>query len=67
MLLIPLKETQMTGRHHPAQLFLFDRDKEHGYGNMTHFQMCDLLARAKWRDTAANSLLDDATQILTKL
>src|SRR6266700_5386645 len=26
-LLIPLKETQMTGRHRPAQLFCFDADK----------------------------------------
>jgi 8-oxo-dGTP diphosphatase len=26
-LLIPLKETQMTGRHRPAQLFRFDMDK----------------------------------------
>jgi 8-oxo-dGTP diphosphatase len=26
-LLIPLKETQMTGRHRPAQLFRFDADK----------------------------------------
>jgi 8-oxo-dGTP diphosphatase len=26
-LLVPLKETQMTGRHRPAQLFRFDADK----------------------------------------
>ena len=26
-LLVPLKETQMAGRHRPAQLFRFDRDK----------------------------------------
>ncbi len=26
-LLIPLKETQMAGRHRPAQLFRFDTDK----------------------------------------
>ena len=26
-LLIPLKETQMAGRHRPAQLFRFDADK----------------------------------------
>jgi 8-oxo-dGTP diphosphatase len=26
-LLVPLKETQMTGRHRPAQLFSFDADK----------------------------------------
>src|SRR5581483_235518 len=26
-LLVPLKETQMTGRHRPAQLFQFDADK----------------------------------------
>ena len=26
-LLLPLKETQMTGRHRPAQLFRFDADK----------------------------------------
>ena len=26
-LLIPLKETQMVGRHRPAQLFRFDADK----------------------------------------
>jgi 8-oxo-dGTP diphosphatase len=25
-LLVPLKETQMTGRHRPAQLFRFDAD-----------------------------------------
>ena len=26
-LLVPLKETQMVGRHRPAQLFRFDADK----------------------------------------
>jgi len=26
-LLVPLKETHMTGRHRPAQLFRFDLDK----------------------------------------
>ena len=26
-LLLPLKETHMTGRHRPAQLFRFDADK----------------------------------------
>lgn len=33
----------------------FERDPERGYGKMTRMQMRELIAGAKWRDTAANA------------
>jgi ADP-ribosylglycohydrolase len=33
----------------------FERDPERGYGRMTRFQMREIMAGAKWRDTAANA------------
>lgn len=33
----------------------FERDPERGYGKMTRIQMRDIMAGAKWRDTAADA------------
>ena len=33
----------------------FERDPERGYGKMTRIQMREIMAGAKWRDTAANA------------
>lgn len=33
----------------------FERDPERGYGKMTRIQMREIIAGAKWRDTAANA------------
>lgn len=33
----------------------FDRDPERGYGKMTRLQLREMIAGAKWRDTAANA------------
>lgn len=33
----------------------FERDPDRGYGNMTRVQMREVIAGAKWRDTAANA------------
>lgn len=33
----------------------FERDPERGYGKMTRMQMREIMAGAKWRDTAANA------------
>src|SRR5512147_106163 len=33
----------------------FERDPERGYGKMTRIQMREIMAGAKWRDTAAKA------------
>ena len=33
----------------------FERDPDRGYGKMTRIQMREIMAGAKWRETAANA------------